>query len=602
MAAGLWVLALFADAAAFGGEAPVQALVPHATRVRRLVGVRPAPLRHRGRRRDHDRRAGVPRRPPRRARRRGATGSSREERRRLGMAARGRGRARRHRRRRGRVRRAPTARRRRPRPWSTCASIGRGPGPGRGRQPARGRRQPAGRAVRRGRCSPPRSATPHYWRLTALEEYDPADPAVADPPLVPRGRVGRGPPAARPTAADVRPRTSTSSSAACPASGCRRRSSPTACRRRHRPPLRPRLVVGRSPAAARACPTSTYDLVAARPDVHAAVPTARPRTRRSTPSTSRNPQVSQAVLDTLRAATEGATGYDGTAPGAAGLLPHAVHLRPRRRLLERSPIPTAAFLARQRASASSSPRRSRSWPALIGIPSRVAVGFTYGDADRASPTRTAGPSGWSADATPTPGPRCTSTAPDGCRSSRPPAAATPTPRSSPASRPSRTATGRGDRATTTTTTAAPNTGIVPTTVADNGQVDLDRAAAQPAPPPPRRRVERRRRGCCSACSAVVGPASLRRAHRPSSSSAGAGADGRSATPSGRVRAALARHVRLVGGRAHPPSPERDAGRVLGPGRDALVELGDLDQLGRHGDAPPVRRSRRSSRSKPTRRR
>ena len=55
----------------------------------------------------------------------------------------------------------------------------------------------------------------------------------------------------------------------------------------------------------------------------------------------------------------------------------------------------------------------------LGLPARVAVGFTPGDAARPTGSTT------SRASTPTPGPRCTSPASAGCRSSRRPAAAHP---------------------------------------------------------------------------------------------------------------------------------------------------------------------------------
>ena len=87
------------------------------------------------------------------------------------------------------------------------------------------------------------------------------------------------------------------------------------------------------------------------------------------------------------------------------------------------------------ATASSSPAPSPPSPASLGIPARVAVGFTPGELRRRRRLPRARAS------TPTPGPRSTSPASAGCRSSPPPAGARPAPRATPACRSSRSGAG-----------------------------------------------------------------------------------------------------------------------------------------------------------------
>ena len=73
------------------------------------------------------------------------------------------------------------------------------------------------------------------------------------------------------------------------------------------------------------------------------------------------------------------------------------------------------------ATASSSRPRSPPWPATVGLPARVAVGFTSGH----HRTPTTQPVPGARRCTPTPGPRSTSASTAGCRSSRRPAAGRP---------------------------------------------------------------------------------------------------------------------------------------------------------------------------------
>ena len=230
MALVVWVLAVFADAAAFRGEAPVQAIVPHVGRVLRHVRVRPRARGVARRRRDAFAAAvvSIVAAPARvagvasDAGSRTSVGAGPMWSIGVGAVARGHG---------GSVAavvvgpRSP-GRRYRAR-WSTSRSIGRGPGPRRGRQPA-------GRACRTcsapsptRSCSPSSRATPHYWRLTALEEFDGADQQWKtdrryDETDV-RRAPGPDPSCSAPTSTRSSPRSTSPTSAG---SGCPRRSSP----------------------------------------------------------------------------------------------------------------------------------------------------------------------------------------------------------------------------------------------------------------------------------------------------------------------------------------------------------------------------------------
>jgi transglutaminase-like putative cysteine protease len=225
-------------------------------------------------------------------------------------------------------------------------------------------------------------------------------------------------------------------------------------------------------------PDITYDLVASLPEF-------APPEDGSTPNPPvdpvyrRNPQVSQIVLDTVAAATEGATGAMGRLQALQDWF-REKYTYDQTVDFSSSPDPTAAFLTRQRGFCQQFASTFAVMARLMGIPSRVAVGFTFGvpsgevDEDgrtewvvrgrqaHAWPEVYLDGAGW-VPFEPTPG----RGNPDASQLT------------------GVEAQQEGESVSTletTTTTAAPSNGIVPTTVADNGQIDLqDQLRNRPAP-------------------------------------------------------------------------------------------------------------------------
>jgi transglutaminase-like putative cysteine protease len=576
MAAGLWVLALFADAAAFGGEAPVQALVPHATV---FVGSSIF-ARHR-----FDVAAGAAvsivalvflaaHRAARSSRRhwiqaeerRGSgwllgTGSVLAV---LGVAA------------------AVVVAPRLPGAGTDALvdlrSIGRGPGPVEVGNPLVGVGNLLGEQSDEVMFTV-RSAAPHYWRLTALEDYDPATQSWRTHRSYREADSG-----------DALPRTST-----LPVTSERFHVALSGLPGIWLPsPYEPARVD--APIDLRYDPDSSSVIGSGRTslpdidfDVEAAIPRFTPPAdgRVTDPPVDpvylRNPQVSQAVLDTLAAATRGATG------AMARLTALQAFFRDRftyDQTVDYSSAadPTAQFLAEQRGFCQQFASTFAVMARLLGIPSRVAVGFTYGEEGGQPDAQ--GRTGWvvrggQAHAwpevyldgagwvpfEPTPG----RGNPDATQLTGVPPAQ-----------------GGQDlsTATATTTTVAPDTGIVPTTVADTGKVDLrDRApVTTPVVEQGPSRVGWVLLGLVGlAVVLVVGRlawvASRRRRRR-----------GPTSTPAGRVRAAwvdTCDWLEVLRLRRHPGETPVEftsrARRVVE--LDELQQLADLETLRLFGDRP-----------------
>jgi transglutaminase-like putative cysteine protease len=562
MAAGLWVLAVFSDAAAFGGEAPVQALVPHAT-----VFVGSAVFaRHRS-----DVLAGAAvtvaamvflaaHRAARSSRRHWIQS---EERRGSGwllgmgtaLAVTG-------------VVAAAFVAPRLPGAGTDALvdlrSIGRGPGPVEVGNPLVGVGNLLGQQSDEVLFTA-RSATPHYWRLTALEDYD---------PTTQQWRTHRSYREA--DSGDRLPRSSSGPTTREPVhvelSGMPGIWLPSPFEPgevtagvdlRYDPDSSSVIAGGRT-----SLPDISYDVVA---DVPELTPPADGSSVRPPvdPVYLRNPQVSQLVIDTLQAATDG---IEGAMPRLQALQnwfrDHFTYDQDVD--YSASADPTAAFLSRQRGFCQQFASTFAVMARLMGIPSRVAVGFTYGtksgEPDRDGRTEWvvrgrqahAWPEVWLAGAgwvpfEPTPG----RGNPDASQLTGVPAA-------------------QDDQevaTASTTTTVAPSNGIVPTTVPVNGQVDLsDQLRNKPATPA---------RGSSVApwvllglvlavVAAVAGRAAfvqLRRRRRR----------GHSTSPPGRVRAAwLEACDWLELARIHRRPNETPAEFSSRAGR--LAHFGDLDQL------------------------
>jgi transglutaminase-like putative cysteine protease len=411
-----------------------------------------------------------------------------------------------------------------------------------------------------------KAATPHYWRLTALEEYDPATQQWRTHRSYREAESGEDLP--RSSTAPTSPEDIHVELSGMPGIWLPSPFEPDNVSAdidlRYDPDSSSVIAGGRTNL-----PDITYDLVAAVPEF---TPPADDSSSNPAvdPEYLRNPQVSQAVLDTLGAATEGITGttarlqalqdwfrtrftYDQTVDYSS------------------APDPTAMFLARQRGFCQQFASTFAVMARLMGIPSRVAVGFTYGESTgeldssgranwvvrgrqaHAWPEVYVDGSGW-VPFEPTPG--------------------RGNPDASQLTGVEAQQDGTGVATVpTTTTTAAPNTGIVPTTVADNGQIDLaDQLRNKPATP----------NGGSSVVPwvllgllamvilALIGRIAfvqIRRRRRR----------GRSATPNGRVRAAwLDTCDWLEVARIHRRPNETPAEFTNRASR--LVNLGDIDQL------------------------
>jgi transglutaminase-like putative cysteine protease len=377
MAFGTWVLAVFSDAAAFGGEAPMQALIPHATAfvgssifarhrydVAAAATVAAASLiflaAHRAAR--SSRRHWIQSEERRGSTSLLAVGASLAI---AGVVA--------------AVVVAPRLPGARTDPLVDLRSLGRGPGPVEVGNPLVGVGNLLGpqsdaivfTATSRGR---------HYWRLTSLEDYDPASQQWRTHRSYREADSGERLPLAS--------------------------SGPTSTERVHvelsglpgiwlPSPFQPERVgadidLRYDPDSASVIgggrttlPDLSYDLVAAVPTFDPATATNAPASTGddAVPDVYRgNPRVSQVVLDTLAQATTGATTQLGKMRALQSFFRD--HFTYDQGVdYSRAEDPTAAFLTARRGFCQQFASTFAVMARLLGIPSRVAVGFTYGVPD-----------------------------------------------------------------------------------------------------------------------------------------------------------------------------------------------------------------------------